>query len=128
MNALRVRGAVVTLALAMTFAAPVLAQSSRSFPLLPRGTDAQTGLPVLGPVAADLAPLAQESRVALTGVALPGGRVVTLDLKRVNLDRLGFGFQVNGQPAPGLLDGLDLSVWVGGVAGEGGSAAVVSLP
>jgi Metallo-peptidase family M12 len=127
MNPLRVRGLVVALALAMTSTVPVLAQSSRAFPMLPHGADAQTGFPVLRPDAAAFGPLAQQSRVVLTGLLLPGGRTVDLDLRRLDLARLGFGFQVNGLPAPGLLSGLELSAWRGVVRGESGSEAVVSF-
>lgn len=125
MNQLRIRGVLVALVVA-TSTVPVMAQSTRSFPMLPHGEDAQTGFPVLRPEASSFGALAQSSRVVLTGLDL-GGRTVDLDLKQVNLARLGFGFHVDGQPAPGLLSGLDLSVWTGGVVGESGSEVVLSF-
>ncbi|MBK7878361.1 MAG: hypothetical protein IPJ77_22125 [Planctomycetes bacterium] len=65
--------------------------------------------------------LANESHVTLTGVALPGGGSVDLDLQRIDVARRQFRFYVDDVEAPGLLDGLDLSVWRGSVVGIPGS-------
>jgi hypothetical protein len=53
----------------------------------------------------------------LPAVLLPDGRVVDLALERIRHERQDFQFQVDGAPAPGLLDGLGLSVWKGAIAG-----------
>lgn len=67
---------------------------------------------------AELAALTTLERVRFERVPLPGGSTVELDLERLHHERLGFGFQVDGTPFPGLLSGLDLSVWRGRVVGE----------
>ena len=48
-------------------------------------------------------------------------------LQRLDVERLDFGFQVDGAPRPNLLEGLDLSIWKGAVVGEPGSEAILSF-
>jgi len=65
--------------------------------------------------------------VRLTGLVLGEGEVVDLDLVRVSTRARRFGFRVDGQARPDLLDGLDLSVWKGTVAGEPESEVMLGL-
>ncbi|HKX45075.1 MAG TPA: M12 family metallo-peptidase, partial [Planctomycetota bacterium] len=83
-------------------------------------------MPVLAPRAAEFAALTALDRAVFVGVPLPIG-AVDLELERVALEDLGFGFHVDGRPAPDLLDGLDLSVWLGRIPGEPASEAMVSF-
>jgi hypothetical protein len=108
-------------------AAQAGATTVRPFPLLDDGLDAATGLPSLRPDLAALSGLAALDRVVLTGFTFPGGPSVDLELKRIDLARLNFGFRVDGRAAPALIDGLALSVWSGRVAGRAGSDAVLSF-
>ena len=106
--------------------AAAAAQAPLSFPLDLAGTDPGTGLTVLEPRGHEIAALMAHDRVLLRG--FPAGvRSVDLDLRRVDLDRRKFGFQVNGEERPDLLDGLDLSVWTGQVVGEPDSDVVLSF-
>jgi hypothetical protein len=110
--------------------APVSAQTVVPSPLLPRaagGVDAMTGLPILDADGSRIRALANLSDVRMTGFLLPEGGTVDLLLTRVDLDRLDFGYHVDGLPAPGLAQGLDLSVWLGTVAGEPGSEAMLGF-
>jgi hypothetical protein len=107
-----------------------LSQPDLSFPMTPfgpDGVDQTTNLPALEIDAVQARALMPLSEVVLTGLTLPGNVLVDLSLSQVDLDRLKFGFQVDGQPAPGLLQGLDLSVWVGEVIGDAGSDVVLSF-
>ena len=61
--------------------------------------------------------LTHHAQVALTGVALPGGGTVDLQLTRVDVARRGFRFYVDDVEQSGMLDGLDLTVWRGSVVG-----------
>jgi hypothetical protein len=123
-------GVVLAFAVAAILASPAFlaAQADVPSPLVPRADpDRTTGLPALDADAARVALLAGMDEVRLTDFALPGGARADLLLGRVDLARLGFGFRVDGLPAPDLLDGLDLSVWTGTVAGVPGSEAVLGF-
>ena len=128
--------AVVTLFATLAAQAVPAAQSqpdvTRPSPLQARGLDASTGLPLFAPSADDVRALAELSaqpglQVRLTDFALGAGRTVALDLTAFDLDGLRLGFRVDGLPAPKLLDGLELSVWTGAIAGEPGSEALLAL-
>ncbi|MFT7464297.1 MAG: hypothetical protein ACI9EF_002650 [Pseudohongiellaceae bacterium] len=126
------RGTGMACALAATFvvSGATFAQSSLTFPMTPRGADGIdqiSNLPALEIDAEGVRALTQLDRVVLNDFALMDGSRVDLSLTRVNLDRLGFGFQVNGLEAPGLLDGLDLSVWLGDVVGDASSEVVLGF-
>ena len=120
---------------AQAVAAPPQPQPDETLasPLQPLGLDAATGLPLFAPrgdaitALAVLAARADHPRLLLQDVALGGGRSVALDLASLDLGRLRFGFQVDGRPAGDLLDGLDLSVWTGAVAGAPGSEALLAV-
>ena len=126
--------AIVTLipTLAAQAVAPRQPDETLASPLQPLGLDAATGLPLFTPRAdavtalAVLAARADHPRLRLTDVALGGGSVA-LDLSALDLGRLRFGFQVDGRPAGDLLDGLELSVWSGSVAGSPGSEAMLAV-
>ena len=109
----------------LVLTAPALAQST--FPLDLAGNDSASGGlrytlaheridDLVGPVA-----------TTLSGVLLPDGRLVDLDLRRIDHERMGFRFHVDGAPRADLLDGLDLSIWKGSIAGLPGSDAMLSF-
>jgi len=132
MRFLPTRGTGLACALAATLvvSGTAVSQSNVSFPMTPRsagGVDSITDLPALELDAVASRALMQRDTVVLTGLDLPGGARVDLSLSQVDLDRLGFGFVVDGMPAPGLLDGLDLSVWMGSVVGDPASEVVLSF-
>ncbi|HZJ69905.1 MAG TPA: hypothetical protein VFF36_03175, partial [Planctomycetota bacterium] len=118
---------------AQAVAAPPQPDATLASPLQPLGVDAATGLPLFAPrgdaitALAVLAARADHPRLLLQDVALGGGRSVALDLASLDLGRLRFGFQVDGRPAGDLLDGLELSVWTGTVAGASGSEALLAV-
>jgi hypothetical protein len=108
-------------------AAGASAQVTVPFPLTAAGAGPQPGIRVFEPRPAEIALLAEFQQVRLTEVPQADGPPVELLLERIDLGRLGFGFQVDGQPRPDLLEGLDLSVWTGAIAGRPGSEAVLSF-
>jgi hypothetical protein len=126
--------AIVTLlpTLAAQSAAPPQTET-RVSPLESLGVDAATGLPLFAPrgdavtALAVLAARGDRPRLQLTDVALGDSGSVALDLSALDLGRLRFGFEVDGRPGGDLLDGLDLSVWTGTVAGAAGSEALVAF-
>jgi len=127
-----ITGAVLVSAFALTLALPVtsFAQTSHAFPTArpgADGVDAMTGLPVVINDAELVRDLTLLDDVVISGFVMPDGSKVDLELSKVNLDRLGFGYQVDGQPAPDLRDGLDLTVWMGKVAGQPQSEAVLGF-
>ncbi len=108
-------------------AAAASAQTPVPFPLTPDAEIPAPGIQSLVPSPAAIAALADFDSVRLTGVSNAAGEPYDLILTQVDLDRLKFGFQVDGRPANDLLEGLDLSVWIGSIAGEPGSEAVLSF-
>jgi hypothetical protein len=68
-----------------------------------------------------------EQAVELAGFPLSDGSSVDLLLERLGLAQLQLGLYVDGERAPGLLDGLDLTVWQGRVAGRDGSQVALSF-
>ncbi len=82
---------------------------------------------VLLPRLGELASLADAGPLTLTDLLLPDGGRVALDLRPLDPARHEFAFLVDGEPRPDLLDGLDLSIWVGTVAGDPASEAFVSF-
>lgn len=116
-------------AVALLIPAPA-AQVSATFPLLPDGVDGDSGLLRLRPAAGAIAAIAAATsagEVVLTSLSLPGGAAVELELSRLALERLELGFQVDGQPAPGLLAGLDLSIFTGVVRDDPSSEVLLSF-
>jgi hypothetical protein len=100
---------------------------SRAFPLMVMDVDLEAGSVSYVPRSADLDLLTELRRVAVTDVVLPDGTSVTLDLERVDLERLGFGVYVDGEPEPGAMLELSLTVWRGTLAGEASSDAALSF-
>ncbi|MCY2961911.1 MAG: M12 family metallo-peptidase [Planctomycetota bacterium] len=74
-----------------------------------------------------LAAIAGRESMTLTGVPLPDGSVVDLDLVRIRHERLKFAFTVDDVARPDLLRGLDLSLWKGTVRGAVGSEVQLSF-
>ena len=123
MRALRVSLLVASLA-----PSAALAQQALPFPLAPAGLEEWSGQEKLAPRdGSAIAALVGRDAVVLTDLALPGVGEVDLELERIPLEDLELGFQVNGQPAPGLLVGLELSVWKGKVVGEPASDVLLSF-
>lgn len=63
----------------------------------------------------------------LDGLLLPDGSLATLELERIEHERFEWGFHVDGQPRPGLLDSSSLSVWKGRLADKPGSDALLAF-
>jgi hypothetical protein len=114
-------------ALAGISAAQSTAPVDTSFPMAPRGVEAAPGVAILDPDLEAIRVLTGLDEVRMLGVPAANGALLELELERVDLERLALGFQVDGSPAPGLLEGLDLSVWTGSVAGRSGSEVVLSF-
>jgi hypothetical protein len=120
------RSSLVSLVATAVLLAPAAAQTARPFPMQTAGTDAR-GLQTMSPDPTTIFEIQRLPTLELAGFEMRSGEVVDLALQRIDLDRLGFQFQVNGLDAPGLLDGLDLSVWTGDVIGKPGSEVVLSF-
>lgn len=73
------------------------------------------------------ADLMSEDAVIMHEVYLPGGELIDLQLKRLDLDLMKMNFFVDGAPRADLLDNLDLSVWQGTVVGETDSDVTLSF-
>jgi hypothetical protein len=71
--------------------------------------------------------LAQLDEVAFAGVMLPDGSLVDLELARIRPERMRFRYHVDGLEVPGVLTGLDLSIWKGHVRGIAGSDVMLSF-
>ena len=82
------------------------------------GAPAGPGETRLEPRPASIRALLPLQRVTLTDVPLADGRDVVLELERIDLAAMGFGIHVDGEPREGLIEGLNLSLWKGRVAGE----------
>ena len=110
---------------AALLAAPALlagltsAQTAQTFPLQPApGAELKLGEAVLTTDLSAIATLTTLDEVVLTGVPLPSGETVSLDLERIDVERRQFGVHVDGVLIPGITDGLGLSVWKGQIAGD----------
>ncbi len=66
-------------------------------------------------------------QVRMTDVQLPFGPSVDLDLTRIDLERMRFGFLVDGERRPDLLPNLDLTLWKGTVVGDPDSTVRLSF-
>ncbi|MEM6567231.1 MAG: hypothetical protein AAF957_02410, partial [Planctomycetota bacterium] len=116
---LAARRAGLVLALSAAAAPAALSQSARiTFPLQPDGSGDRMGSPILATDLASVDELTRHERVLLTEITLPGGDVVALDLERIDVERRRFGVHVDGQLERNALDGLDMTVWKGSIAGD----------
>ncbi len=98
--------------------APALAQRPElPFPMSSIGTDAGLEALLLQPDLVALGGLESLATVELTGFPLPSGTTVDLVLDRLSVQRHRFGLHLNGVPAPGIVEGLGLTVWKGTVEG-----------
>src|SRR5688572_675793 len=96
-------------------------------PFQVRSLHAQRGEIELALRPAAIAALAGADRAELSGFPLANGEVVQLELERLDAQRAAHGIRVDGALAPGLLDGLDLSVWRGNVAGADASEVALAF-
>ncbi len=116
------------LALLSLFAAIGAANISAQTSVLPVRAEPSVLVPIGGEPGIDalqvrlqrerLTSIASQSALALTGVPLPDGTFVDVDLVRIRHERMQFAFDVDGVARPDLLTGLDLSLWKGTVRGE----------
>ncbi len=125
MRSLRLLG-VATAASAL-LSSTVAAQATVPSPLQLDGTEPTFGLPLVRPDLGTVADLQWHQLVRMSGFIASDGSLLELDLERIDLNRPGFRFYVDGAPAPGLLEGLDLSLWQGRVAGDPSSEAMLSF-
>ncbi|QDU69612.1 M12 family metallo-peptidase [Engelhardtia mirabilis] len=96
-------------------------------PLAPSPQPATAEIEAYRPVLDALGGLVGRDRVRLSGVPLADGGTVRVNLRSIRLDRLELGLRVDGQPAPDVLAGLDLSLWRGTVDGDPGSDVALSF-
>jgi hypothetical protein len=103
------------------------AELNVELPIEVRSQDAQRGEVELALRPAAIAALAGLHRAKLSGFPLADGTVVRLALERLDAERAAPGIRVDGELALGLLDGLDLSVWRGKVAGADASEVALAF-
>jgi hypothetical protein len=113
---------MLTLVLSLALA-PVTAQDT-ALPFTVRSIDGATGRMELALAPDAVRALAQLERARFAALPLPGGGAVEVELERLTLPEIGF--RVDGRDAPHLLDGLDLSVWLGAIPGEEDSQVAFS--
>ena len=116
-----------TLAGACFFGAPAFGQGSLPFPLDVTTVDPALETVHMSPDYDMVSALMSRRSVRLSNVFLPGGELIDVDLVRLSVERRKFGFNVDGLPRPDLLDGLDLSIWRGEVAGDPHSSVMLSF-
>ncbi len=108
-------------------ASPAFSQMQRAFPMEVAREDTSTNMVTVKPDLDAIADLMNTRSVTFNEVYLPGGEMIDLNLRQLDLGRYKYGFQVNGETRTDLLEGLDLSVWVGTVVGEPSSDVVLSF-
>ena len=97
------------------------------FPMDLRARDAESHEVRYALRSQDVDRLAELSAVTLTGVAMPDGSSIDVDLDRVDLTRHRFQYYVDGEYVPNLANDLSLSVWMGRVAGSEHSNVALSF-
>ncbi len=113
---------------ALALAAATLAQGPvLPFPMDVASLDTAKQEVELVPRIDEIQALATSGPVVLSGLVLPDGSRVDLDLTRLFVERYGFRFRVDGERRPDLLEGLDLSIWTGTVFGEPESEVMLSF-
>ena len=117
------------LATLMLTAAPVDAgqTAQRSFPFELTRVDFERSDLRLTPDHVALIGLAELGAVRFAAVPLPDGRLVDLDLERVEVERLALSIRLNDEPWADALEHVGLSVWMGEVVGEPGSEVALSF-
>ncbi len=108
-------------------AAPLSAQATVSFPMSADGVYAGPDLPKYRPDLGAIGTLGANDEIRMNGVPMPDGTKVDVDLTRIAVESIEFGYRVDGVPVPGLADGLDLSVWKGFVVGDPTSEVLLSF-
>lgn len=118
---------LLTGTLVLALCAPALSQQAvRSFPMDPVAGSVGFG-ETFSPDLGQIQLLAELQDLTLTDVPLGDGARADVELSRLSVERRSFGFFVDGAPRPGLLEGLDLTVWKGIVAGDPSSEAILSF-
>ena len=115
------------LATGLLASAAFAAQDATPFPLSFDGQHAETATTMLRPSLERIVTLVGQDQVLMTATPTAEGGLVDLVLTRIPHEHIEFGYMVDGHAAPGLADGLDLSVWKGHVAGNPGSEALLSF-
>lgn len=124
---MRLTTSAASFAACLAWAAVANAQQTFDFPLDVSGEGLAPGQLTLEPRLDELSALTGSGEAVLQGVPFPNGQVFDVAVRRVNLEDLKLGFQVNGAPASNMLEGLDLSVWTGSVVGEQSSEVMLSF-
>ncbi len=96
------------------------ARQARSFPFVESAG-------ILVPQANAIEELRGVFAVAMGPVTLPDGQSVRLDLRAVDLARLGFGVSVDGVAAPELVGELGALLWSGKVEGDQSSSVFLAF-
>ncbi len=97
------------------------------FPLHPAGRAAVFDGLLLTPDLAGVADLLGHQSVRMDRVPLSDGTYVSLELERLSIERHKFGLHVDGVPAPGVIEGLGISVWKGMVVGQPDSDVMLAF-
>ena len=118
---------IPTLACAVLFSAPALAQGTRPFPMDTAATDPALGTVTVLPNFEEFKDLMTRDHVTIADMYIPGGQLLDLQLERIDLDRLKYGFVVDGVRRDDLLDDLDITAWKGEVVGEENSQVFLSF-
>ena len=97
------------------------------FPLHPAGRATVFDGLLLSPDLPAVADLLGHQSVRMDRVPLTDGTYVSLELERLSIERHKFGLHVDGVPAPGVIQGLGISVWKGMVVGQPDSDVMLAF-
>ena len=106
-------------AIALSLSAPSFSQSAAlSFPLDYAGYDEAASSHRMVNNSEAILEMDLYQDIRLMDVPTPQGELIEVDLQRVSINRCKFGFRVDDEPRPDLLDGLGLTIWSGTVVGS----------
>jgi hypothetical protein len=115
-------------AIALSLSAPSFSQSAAlSFPLDYAGYDDAASSHRMVNNTEAILQMELYQAVRLIDVPTPQGDLIEVDLERVSINNCKFGFRVDDQPRPDLLNGLGLTVWSGTVVGSPNSEVMMSF-
>lgn len=106
---------------------PAELPAGQAGPAAPAAVTAGSGTMLHFGALGELGDLSGSEQIRFVDVPLPDGTTVDLDMQLVSTAGLSFGLHVDGQPAPGLLGKLGLTVYVGEVEGATQSSAALAF-
>ena len=108
-------------AAALALSAPSFSQSAAlPFPLDYAGYDAAANSHRMLNNAEAILQLEAYQAIRMMDVPTPEGDLIEVDLERISTSIRRFGFRVDDEARPDLLDGLGLTIWSGEVVGAPG--------